>query len=118
MIVTVVHHQSSYEFPIEDPTITTIADVKELSTSFLHCYLENIRLVYSGVDLANTVHLSDFNRNNITLYAVVIAMECPDPEDCPKNHEPHPENQNYQHNQNLNQQNYQNQQLHPENQNH
>lgn len=107
MIVTVVHHQSSYEFHIKDPTITTIADVKELSTSFLHCYLENIRLIYSGINLANTVYLSDFNRNNITFYSVVIAIECPDHEDCPENNEPYPDNQNNQ-----------NQQLYPENQNH
>ena len=75
MIVTIVHNLSSYEFAIENPEMTTIGYLKKLSTSS-SCYNQNIKLVYSGVEIANTVYLSEFNRNNITLYAVIVPIKC------------------------------------------
>ena len=75
MIVTIVHNLSSYEFAIENQ-MTTIGYLKKLSTSIFNCYNQNIKLVYSGVEIANTVYLSEFNRNNITLYAVIVPIKC------------------------------------------
>lgn len=76
MIVTIVHNLSSYEFAIENPEMTTIGYLKKLSTSVFNCYNQNIKLVYSGVEIVNTVYLSEFNRNNITLYAAIVPIKC------------------------------------------
>lgn len=76
MIVTVVHNRDSYEYSIEFPETTTISDVKEFAATVLHCYPNNLRLIYSGFNQENDTYLSEYNRNNLTFYAVIVPIVC------------------------------------------
>lgn len=76
MIVTVVHNRYSYEFSIEFPETTTISDLKELVATVLNCYTNNLRMIYSNVNQDNETYLSEYGRNNLTLYAVIIPIVC------------------------------------------
>lgn len=76
MIVNVVHNRDSYEYSIEFPETTTISDLKELVATLLHCYPNNLRLIYSNVDQDNDTFLSEYNRNNVTFYVVIVPIVC------------------------------------------
>lgn len=76
MIVTVVHRRDSYEYSIEFPETITISDLKEFVATVLNCYPNNLRMIYSNVDQNNDVFLSEYNRNNLTLYTVIIPISC------------------------------------------
>lgn len=76
MIVTVLHNRDSYEYSIEFPETTTISDLKEFVATVLHCYQNNIRLIYSGLEQNNDTYLSEYNRNNLTLYTVIVPIVC------------------------------------------
>lgn len=76
MIVTVVHNRESYDYSIEFPETTTILDLKELVATALNCYSNNLRLIYSNVDQDNEIYLSEYGRNNLTLYVVIIPIVC------------------------------------------
>ena len=78
MIVTVVHNRDSYEYSIDYPERTTISDLKELVAPLFDCYLNNLRFIYSDLDQDNETLLSEYNRNNLTIYVVIVPIVCQD----------------------------------------